>query len=229
MTKQTTEEHRQQNIDAMGQELGEQYSELWQEIVRLHLTWSEFCELFTKTPKRVEVLNRAAATFFGIVQKTLFEATLLHIGRLTDASKVAGRDNLTVRNLSGLILDATLKAAVSQSVEKAVKAADFARDWRHRRLAHNDLELALNDMRAEPLAEASKKQVDDALDKLADTLNAVAYHYLGSGTIFDLHAAKNGGSSLIYVLFDGLKERDRRLEPIEQGKSPEDWIYPPDL
>ena len=46
MTDHSAEQAKQQCIDTMGEALGSQYAELWQEIAHLHLTWLEFVELY---------------------------------------------------------------------------------------------------------------------------------------------------------------------------------------
>ena len=106
MTYRTAEEAKRQNIERMGEPLGSQYSELWQELVQLHMKWQEFVELFATRTTRVELINQAAPGFFRIVQDTLWEGILLHIARLTDSSPSQGRKdraNLTIQNLAPLI------------------------------------------------------------------------------------------------------------------------------
>ena len=65
------------NIDAMGQELGDVYSELWQHLARLHQTWGHFEEVFAASAEAVSVLNATAPNFFRTVQDTLWESVLL--------------------------------------------------------------------------------------------------------------------------------------------------------
>jgi predicted MarR family transcription regulator len=46
MTSQSAARAKQENIAEMGEALGAQYAELWQDIAHLHLTWLEYVELF---------------------------------------------------------------------------------------------------------------------------------------------------------------------------------------
>lgn len=55
----------------MGEQVGAQYDALWHEMAYLHLTWLEYRELFGIKESRVALLNRAAKSFFGIVQDRL--------------------------------------------------------------------------------------------------------------------------------------------------------------
>ena len=88
--------------------------------------------------------------------------------------------NLTIRNLPGLIGDAAAKAKVAGLVDVAIRATEFCRDWRNRHIGHNDLKLAIGEP-AKPLADASRKQVKDALKAIADVVNVPLALSLSSG------------------------------------------------
>jgi hypothetical protein len=217
MTNQTAAEAKDECIAKMGEPLGTQYAELWQELAQLHMTWSEFVELFGKKKSRIELLNNAAPYFFRMVQDRLWEAVCLHIARLTDPSNSLGRkdrSNLTIQNLPDLIDDATLKAEVKKRCEAAIAVTAFARDWRNRRIAHRDLDLAMGTS-ATPLPDVPLKEVNDALGSFEAVLNALAGHFFKSETRFGLAAIHNGALHLLYLMDDGLtaqKERDERVK-----------------
>lgn len=216
-TEYTAEESKARYIDVMGTELGTQFAALWQEIVALHLKWAEYVELFGTKPTRIELLNRAAPRYFRMLQDTLWEDALLHIARTTDAPQ-SGKDkpNLTIRNLPELTRDETLRTTLSALVAAAQKETEFCRDWRNRHIAHRDLNLATSH-EAEPLAEASRKLVKDALRSLSDVLNAIETHYLKSKTCFNVEAGSGGAISLLHVLDDGLRAADDWLERLARG------------
>ena len=99
MADQTAEEIQQENVAAMGDSSGVQFSELRQELVRIHIKWAEFVDLFGAEKERVELLNQAAPLFFLITQDALWESSVLHIARLTDPSNSMGqkdKSNLTI-------------------------------------------------------------------------------------------------------------------------------------
>jgi hypothetical protein len=54
----TAVESKQQYIATMGEPLGMQYAELWQEIAQLHITWLELVELYGTKESRITLLNR---------------------------------------------------------------------------------------------------------------------------------------------------------------------------
>src|SRR2546428_12753884 len=91
----TADEVREEHLASMGPHLGPVYNALWNEVAWLHAKWHEYKELYGEKPPRLELLNRASGFFFRIVQDTLWEDTLLHLARLTDPSRSAGRPNPT--------------------------------------------------------------------------------------------------------------------------------------
>jgi hypothetical protein len=216
MPNQTAEERKAHNIEKMGDALGNQYSELWHQVAIMFVNWLEYVDIYGTNPERVKLLNEAAPMFFHRLQNDLLDSTLLHICRVTDPSKVAGRDNLTIRNLPELVADAKVQQSLKDAVDKAIKVTQFARDWRNRQIAHLDLQLALKQP-ATPLAEASRKQIREALDAIAAVLNIIAAHYDDSYTGFDLTARHNGAGVLLYILEDGVKEREKRAERAKAG------------
>jgi hypothetical protein len=223
MVNRTAVEAKADNIVEMGEPLGELYSALWQAVATVHVYWKEYVELFGSKPERIDLLNRAAPAFFHMLQEELWELALLRISRLTDPAKTgrAGRLNLTIQALPGLISDATLKAQVTKLVEDAVIETAFYRDWRNRRIAHSDLKLAL-EQPTTPLAAASRLQVKTALQALTAVLNALAGHYFQSEIRFDVGARISGAVALLYVLNDGVKVREARQRRLEEGKPTED-------
>ncbi|MDB5566510.1 MAG: hypothetical protein JWP84_3076 [Tardiphaga sp.] len=160
MAEQTGEEAKEQNIKAMGEPLGVHYTQLWQETAQLNIMWKEFIELFATKTSRIELLNRSASAFFRMVQDGIWEAIVLHIARLTDPPQSPGgkdRQNLTLHNLPALIPDPTLKGELKMLCEEATTNTKFARDWRNRRIAHRDLDLALGG-KAKPLSSRATRR-----------------------------------------------------------------------
>jgi AbiU2 len=214
----TGAEMEARNVHMMGQELGKQYSVLFHEVTALHLYWKEFLELFGTNDKRIERLNLSAPGFFRMLQEQQFETNMLHIARLTDSSKSVGKDNLTIRNLPDLVTDPQLKRDLVALVDEARKKTEFCRDWRHRRFAHHDLLLAVQDGKAAPLKVASKESVNAALGALADVLNAIERYYFKGGCDFDAIAAREGVATLLFTLGFGVKARADMEAKIASGK-----------
>lgn len=227
-TNRSPDEAKAVNIHAMGEELGSLYDALWQQVAWLHNKWAQYVELYGTKPSRIALLNNAAPAFFGIVQDTLWEDLLLHIARLTDSPKSAGKSNLSFRRLPEAIEDAIVKVRVTDLIAKALKASEFCRDWRNRRIAHRDLHLALG-LSAAPLEPASRAKVKEALEALVEVLNAISAHYHGPTYFFDLGDGSGGAVSLLFVLDDGIKAKALRHERLKNGTFSSDDYAPKDI
>lgn len=213
---------------AMGPELGAVVHQLSNELVAVLDDWREYRQLFGTSEKRIDLLARAANRFFGVLQETLFETTLLHIARLTDAPEPGRKPALTIRRLESLITDPVLRGSVSHRVSRALKCAQFARDWRNRHIAHRDLLLAL-DKPTDPLAVASRKRVQVALDAIANVLNHLHMHYLQFRHDYRLIPGGPGDAlDLLAVLSLGVKAREARDRRLEAGESLPGDSEPPD-
>ena len=153
---QSAEEVKEGHIAAMGPSLGPLYHELWNECAWLHMKWHQYVELFGTSPKRIDLLNGAASMFFRIVQDTLWDDTLLHLARLTDRPETGRKPNLTVKRFPALVDDPDVRNEVEGLVNRADEKTAFARDWRNRRIAHRDLQLALGGG-AEPLSSCAPR------------------------------------------------------------------------
>lgn len=214
MIERSPEEIRTENVKRMGDGLGSQFSALWQELCNIHVEWQEYVVLFGTSRERIELLNKSAPAFFHMIQERFWDATLLSISRFTDPSVMARRTNLTVTSLPALISDTELKAKVQHLVDVAKEKTSFCREWRNRRIAHNDLQLAL-DATAAPLPEASRHLVNEALKSLSAILGEIeAYYEKGYSTDYTDIVIMNGAEDLLYILHEGVtaqSERTRRI------------------
>jgi hypothetical protein len=213
----TGAELEKRNVDAMGEVAGKQYSLLNNEVAVLHLYWKEYVELFSTNQKRVDRLNQTAPSFFRMLQTELFATNILHLARLTDPPATGQKENLSLRNLPELVADAGLKKKLTELLAVAIEKTAFARDWRNRRFAHHDLALATN-ASAIPLETADKEKFGAALKAFADVCNGIEDHYFKNYTSFESIAGNQGAATLIYVLGDGVKARERRRKAIEEQR-----------
>ncbi|MGO9006198.1 MAG: hypothetical protein ACLQB4_10575 [Beijerinckiaceae bacterium] len=225
MTERKGEAAKSHYIEKMGPELGTQFYHLWEEFLWLAIKWGEYIALFDTGPKCVDLLNEAAPTFFWMVEKVFWDDMLLHIARLTDPSESMGRKdkkNLTIQNLPGLVSDPAIKAASDQLVSIADKKVEFCRDWRNRRLAHSDLDLAINIEPARPLEHADKEKVVEALNAIRDVLMALEQSYMAADSVFVGSITQRGATDLLSVIHFGIKEQARANERIRVGQATED-------
>jgi hypothetical protein len=205
----TGQEVLNEAISAMGSPLGDVYHALGDEVAWLHLKWSDFRELFASADL-VDVLNSAAPAFFHDLQRQSWEDLLMHLCRVTDRTKTFGKDNLTIRLLPDLVSSQQLKVELEPLINAAVDATDFARDWRNRRLAHEELRVGRN---VTPLASAKFDYIDMALTAIRTVLNRLEQHYLNKTVSYeDTIPALGGVQSLIAVVRKGVEARRSERE-----------------
>ena len=71
MADRTAKETKNEHTEKMGKELGEQFSQLWQELTHLYANWNEYVVLFGTKPERIKLLNEARPSFFRMLQDEL--------------------------------------------------------------------------------------------------------------------------------------------------------------
>jgi hypothetical protein len=204
---ETDDQRQAEHVRLMGEPLGIVFDALYVELVWLNVKWAEYIELFGTDRERVDLLNRAAPNFFGIIQQVLFEHIVLAVARLTDPVRSLGKENLTVRELPDLVRS-EIKGSVQKVVEDAKAQTEFCRQWRHQHIAHKDRALALELAHANPLPDATRQKLRMALRSVADILNTVLEGYGCAPTSFE-HTipALGGAGSLLDVLDSGITGR----------------------
>lgn len=203
-TYKAWEKVREETIGLMGPDLGETYILLCASLVDLNVKWSLYRAIYGTNEERVKLVNQAAGVFFQTVQNSLLDDILIHISRLTDRSKTAGKENLTIFRLSSLIECSEILPVFEEHMSVAKERCSFARDWRNRRIAHSDLEHRFNP-RSKPLETASRKNINDALTSIASVLNVLSRRYIGSTMIYEESVTIGDAEAILYVINDGLK------------------------
>jgi hypothetical protein len=213
----SADELQKEHVAVLGPNLGPVYHAIYNECVWLQLKWQEYVELYCATSDRIALLNSAAGLFFRVVQDTLWRDTLLHLGRMTDPASSAGKPNLTVQRLPDLIADSTLREEMRELVQEALRATAFARDWRNRHIAHQDLALAIEE-RARPLSRASQGDVETAVRAIHRIVQRVREFYFNSDLRLDrVITGPNTAVSLLYVIRDGLEAAERTQQRAREG------------
>ncbi len=200
----------------MGAELGSVYKSLWNDATELHHRWSEYVALFGKGSGRIAILNDAAGSFFGLVQRDFWQQTLLQVCRMTDPPKSMGKLNVSLARLPPLVR-ASIRDEIECLVGDADRKADFAKDWRNRRLAHSDHALAIEE-HARPLPPASNSQIEAVLESIGCCLNAVDYEYRDTTTVWQPLDRLDGAESVLYVLRAGVVAKQLELSMLEKDE-----------
>lgn len=170
-------ELEQRHLKVFGPDLGPIYHGLHNDVIWLHAKWLEYRKLFAHSERRVELLNRSAGFFFGVVQDVLWHDILLHIARLTDPPKQNRFENLSLTRLPEMVPDVCLANELRGLLETALQLSEFAREWRNKHIAHRDLEHALT-THASPLPGVSRAQLEEVLRGFRAVMNRVHLAYL---------------------------------------------------
>ena len=211
----TSDQVRNKSVAVMPAPLGEIHHWLNDELAWLHIKWSDFRRLYATSQERVDLLNAAAPAFFHQLQQLIWEDVLLHLCRITDPIKSMGHDNLTIMRIPDAIPDPALRDAVKALVGDAKQKTQFAREWRNRRLAHQELPASQGQVAA-PLPLASRQNVEEALAAVRKAMNCIERHYLNESVLYENSIEALGGvETLVARLTKGIRlekaEREKKL------------------
>lgn len=206
------EEARAECVAQMGPELGTSYYELHRKLNELHIIWLQYRQLFGTDAETVNLLNRTAGLLFKIVQDELWDSVLLGVSRMTDPPSTQKKKNLTIQSLPELITDAPLRREVQLLCEKAVAAAQFAREHRNKRIAHQDHDY-LCSRDSDPLSGISRALVEQMLESLRAVLNRLLLHFKDSTFRYQDFVDSDGAATLVQKL--------RKLERAELAETAE--------
>jgi len=183
------------------------FEELEQEVSLLFLRWKLFRQLFATNEERIKLMGAISPVVFGEIQSMLLDEVFLGIARITDrrgkydkAKGVYFEETVVLDQLkAGLgnrfhrALAADLDNRLKHNVEP--KCRDI-RKHRHKRIAHAD-KLVLLKPKKHILPKVTLQTVDDALDAIADYVNAFRMVFYGSPMMFRAIHSIDDGDSLI--------------------------------
>ena len=185
---------------------------LWTNLGRLHLNWKNYRSLFGTSPGRIDLLNWAAPTFFGLLDGILWHDIILAIARLTDPARSAGKENASLAQLVESLkpfVEPTVIAAWHSQLQDLKTYCKPVRDIRNRLLGHDDLATTLH-FHPDPLPGVSRAYIEGALARLRDLLGAIEKHFRGSYTSHQYIISSNDGEALIVVLETAREEEECR-------------------
>ncbi|KUF32819.1 hypothetical protein [Xanthomonas phaseoli] len=208
MTTRSMDEIRAEYISSMGEELGASFYELYRKLVELHILWQQYRQLFGDDTGTVHLLNRTAGLFFKIVQDELWDSVLLGVSRMTDPQATGKKRNLTIQSLPPLITDLVLRTELQSLCDKALDSAEFAREHRNKRIAHQDHNY-LSNRGSDPLSGISRALVEQMLAELRAVLNRLEQHFRDSTVMYEDFVDESGARLLVHKL--------RKLERLQNG------------
>ena len=191
---------KQKYMDKLGNEFGAIFHGLQNDWAVGLVRIKEFRKLFDNTT-HIELLEALGVGFFTDIHHILWDDLMLHVTRLTDPRSTAGKDQ-------------GLHNEVQTLVDVAVDTAEFARDWRNRRISHTDLTRAV-ELDPEPLAPASTRQVAAALDAVHAVLNTISVRLLGEGIANDVVMRPRAAAFVAYArqLVEAVQYIDSFIDP----------------
>lgn len=220
----TIEDDRTRYARLLGAEAGELFLALSNELQWAYIHWDRLKTLYEKKASRLDILNKSAPFFFWVIQQVLWHDTLLSVARLAGPPNSVGKPQLSIAKFCELA-PAEVRDDLMAKLSEIQAKADFAIQWRHRHIAHRELELSLGKSLV-PLPKAEKLAVDEVLTLMATALNSVSIRYLGAETAYASASIVDDAESLLYVLRDGLAFEARRQARVEAGEYiAEDWNH----
>tara|TARA_R100000935_G_C2798862_1_gene149495 strand:- start:44 stop:766 length:723 start_codon:yes stop_codon:yes gene_type:complete len=222
----------------LGVEFSTVYVYAMLDLLSLRNQWRIYKGLFGQNRERFELMNRASPVVSGVIERSMFEAALLAIRRLTDKTTTKqGKQPVTVRAFP-IHLKGEQQAEMKLLVSKAVLSAKFARNWSDKRIAHSEIAYRTGAIKLEP---ASRDKVDICIKHIAETLQWIAAKKMDIH--FDTHPVSllPDETDFLVNLYEGelaLKERKARMiKLLDQGKLDEfeaiapypAWLAPPPI
>ncbi|MBZ9988441.1 hypothetical protein LB572_15190 [Mesorhizobium sp. BH1-1-5] len=225
MTHRTAAETLANDIAVLGNDYGLAFYHCCQELWRVSSSWDRYEALFG-SQERVNLLNESGGSFWHAIQGVLLEHVLLGICRLSDTAGTGQRRNLSVWTLVELD-PLRYKGRLKQRAETASRRASFARTWRDKRIAHNDLEQSTGV--ANKLVSATGRKITKAILSIHEVLRWISAKHFGS----DMGLLEMGDIDAIELMTyidDGLRYRALREAeynsgtPISRYDNSYDWI-----
>jgi AbiU2 len=175
------------------------YAPLRDDAMWAHAKWQEWLQLFSSGQGRVDLLNRAALSFFSMMRFVFVHEAIISLSRLTDAPGTGKRSNLTVERLIDFLDDpaeAGLRADLEARLERARTSLTDARAIRNRRLGPLDLATSVEQQVGLPEGPIVG-DITRALAELRDILNALERHFDLPTVMYDQFVHPSGALTLL--------------------------------
>lgn len=208
----TADDVKKEFIDVFPKGTGELFYELWTNIAHLHLNWKNYRSLFGTSPERIDLLNWAASSFFGLLNGILRNDVILAVARLTDPPRSAGKPNASLAALIEKLvpfIDESLTKELQLELNKIQSLCQPIRDIRNRILAHDDLATTLK-YHPDPLLGISRAYIEEILEKIRNLFGSIEKKFRGSQTSHQYIISRNDGEDLIYALESALEHEKCR-------------------
>ncbi len=178
------------------------------EVIDLHFALLYFSQLFGN-PETVDVLRRPAPIVFRHIQRTMVHSIILALRRLVDPPRSGGHDNVSLLSLAEDVEDDESRNVLTNAHDELTDVTHHLKQWRDRKLAHNDLTFLTNEKYA--LQAVRNDELARAAEIVADCLNYFYGRYGNRTVLYENCVSQKDGDSLLFYLRYGLHswEEDR--------------------
>jgi len=179
----------------MPTELKPHLDRLETELVRAYVRWINFRHLFAEGPERIELLNRVAPSFFGVLQEVMLDELVMVLARMTDKR----RDTLNLQTLIRDLGAGTKPEFVAQMedrLNRVTAAVEMIRDHRDRRVAHLKLKTAVTTDPEVSLG-FSRQSITDALAQVGGFVNQIRKHFGEPYRVFEETTTERGDAGFL--------------------------------
>lgn len=209
-------------------QIGDEWSFLHSEVICLHGRWRVYCDLYGKSAARINLLNRAAPGFFGILQGMWLNDVQLTLSKLGDPAGTGERTNLTLERflqVVSAICRPQLSAKLTQLVAEYRTACQKVTERRNKDIAHFDYKIHVKpERKAEILPGPSRREIDAALCALRQFMRAVCEHFGHTYMVYEAFSPLGGANQLLHLMKEGLRYEEHveagTIDKIDISKSP---------
>jgi len=167
---------------------------LCQDVASLQRKWDSYLKLFS-SQENTSLLSELAQGFFQVIEESLRNDMTMAICRLSDPPKSMGKDNLSLRTL---VEQCDERARVSDLLKDFVVACESVRQYRNKRVGHNDLNTTIKP-KENLLPGIDRNQIDTILQLAGDILNTI-YQQFTDGELYFAPLQIGGVDDLIHWL-----------------------------
>lgn len=184
------------------------FAQIKHELTVIHYRWTLYRQIFGTNSARIDIANRTASNVFAELQWLLIDYMVLSLSKLTDPARTRGNDNLSFAYLIESVQNQganELASELSLMLEQLHGKCEEFRTIRNKRIAHNDLVVALDDG-SSPLPGVSREQIEQVLESARAITNKVELFFQDSQTLYQeiIMPLSNDGRALLIWLQKGL-------------------------
>lgn len=205
-------------------DLDKMFSILVDDVVFVFYSIQEYKKIFINDNANIPILDKTASNYFLSYHRMFWNNLILSIGRLTDPYIQGNNNNLSI----DVILkyaetkDLECKDQIKEKIESVRNQISKIKTWRHKFLAHRDVESALKQVNSEIKIELL--EIENIMNSIGTCINLV--YGESESTTMDWHVVTHkDAESLLYFLDEGLiyksikEERNNwKLDDTERNK-----------